>query len=91
MKRDKLDSNIFDKERIFQARSSNVSQKEIGITYRKYQTLSRSNLQRVKQVTNYDTSDKKPMLSYFRLDTLYFQKMPIEKNCWEVKDKLVYH
>ncbi|KGI55186.1 TrbM/KikA/MpfK family conjugal transfer protein [Campylobacter sp. MIT 97-5078] len=65
--------------------------KEKSINYIEYHTLLRSDPQRVKQVTNYDTNDKKSIFSYFRLDTLYFQKMPIEKNCWEVKDKLVYN
>lgn len=58
-----------------------VIQKEEPISYLAYQRLP-NNEKASKYV--------KSTIQYFKVITLYYQKIPIQKDCWEVDDRIIY-
>lgn len=58
-----------------------IIQKEEPISYLAYQRLP-NNEKASKYV--------KSTIQYFKVTTMYYQKIPIQKDCWEVDDRVVY-
>ena len=57
--------------------------KEVEISLSEYKNLANESKKVLSEYKN-----GKEVKRYYRIDTLYFQKNFIDKDCWEVRDKI---